>query len=79
MPQAAWSEKRERQYEHVKEACLERGRGEQECTRMAAATVNATRSRKGELLHPKCPHAKRFHELVNMSPCLLYTSPSPRD
>ncbi len=28
MPQKAWSEKRERQYEHIKEGLLERGEGE---------------------------------------------------
>jgi len=28
MPQRAWSDKRERQYEHIKEGLLERGTGE---------------------------------------------------
>src|SRR5207245_5403817 len=39
MPREAWSDKRERQYEHVKESELERGRGEDAAERIAAATV----------------------------------------
>ncbi len=48
MPQEAWSEKRERQYEHIKESELERGRSEERAKEIAAATVNKTRARKGE-------------------------------
>ena len=43
MPQQAWSRKRERQYEHIKEA--EKGRGVPEPTakEIAARTVNKER------------------------------------
>lgn len=48
MPQRAWSDKRERQYEHIKEGL--RGRGEDEGTaeEIAARTVNKERARSGE-------------------------------
>lgn len=48
MPQKAWSKKRERQYEHVKEGLLERGESEDEAEEIAARTVNKERARKGE-------------------------------
>ncbi len=48
MPQAAWSEKRERQYEHVKEGLEERGRSEKVAKEIAARTVNKERARAGE-------------------------------
>jgi hypothetical protein len=48
MPQSAWSKKRERQYEHVKESELERGRSEDRAEEIAARTVNKTRKDKGE-------------------------------
>jgi hypothetical protein len=48
MPQKAWTEKRERQYEHIKENEKERGRSENTAERIAAATVNKTRAEKGE-------------------------------
>ena len=48
MPQKAWSKKRERQYEHIKESLLERGEGEDEAEEIAARTVNKERARKGE-------------------------------
>ena len=48
MPQKAWSAKRERQYEHIKESEEERGRPEGTAERIAAATVNKTRAEKGE-------------------------------
>ncbi len=48
MPQEAWTAKRERQYEHVKEDELERGRPARVAKRIAAATVNRTRAAKGE-------------------------------
>jgi len=47
MPKA-WSDKRERQYEHVKESEKERGRSEKTAERIAGATVNKTRREKGE-------------------------------
>lgn len=48
MPQKAWSAKRERQYEHIKEGEKDRGRSEKTAERIAAATVNKTRTEKGE-------------------------------
>ncbi len=48
MPQQAWSEKRERQYEHVKEGLLEHGRSEGIAEEIAARTVNKERARTGE-------------------------------
>ncbi|HEV8671770.1 MAG TPA: hypothetical protein VGS01_13660 [Candidatus Limnocylindria bacterium] len=53
MPQKVWSEKRERQYEHIKENEQERGRSEGTAERIAAATVNRTRTAKGETKDPK--------------------------
>ncbi|TME93284.1 MAG: plasmid stabilization protein [Chloroflexi bacterium] len=55
MPRQAWSPKRERQYEHVKESEKERGRSEETAERIAAATVNQTRTAKGETKEPKSP------------------------
>src|SRR5438477_2012799 len=48
MPQEAWSQKRERQYEHIKEGLLERGRSEDTAEEIAARTVNKERARSGE-------------------------------
>ena len=48
MPQTAWSEKRERQYEHIKEGLEERGRSEKEAKSIAARTTNKERARAGE-------------------------------
>ncbi len=48
MPQRAWSDKRERQYEHIKEGLLERGAGEDTAEEIAARTVNKERARQGE-------------------------------
>lgn len=48
MPPAAWSGKRERQYEHVKEGLEERGRSEKAAKEIAARTVNKERARSGE-------------------------------
>jgi len=48
VPQRAWSEKRERQYEHVKEGLLERGEDEDTAEEIAARTVNKERARSGE-------------------------------
>jgi hypothetical protein len=47
MPKA-WSEKRERQYEHIKEGLEERGRSEDTAEEIAARTVNKERARAGE-------------------------------
>ena len=48
MPANAWSEKRERQYKHVKESLRERGKGEKLAEEIAARTVNKERARHGE-------------------------------
>ena len=48
MPQQAWSDKRERQYEHIKDSARGRGRSEDTAERIAAATVNKERARAGE-------------------------------
>jgi hypothetical protein len=48
MPQQAWSAKRERQYEHVKEGLKKRGRSESKAEEIAARTVNKERARAGE-------------------------------
>ncbi len=48
MPQRAWNAKRERQYEHIKEGLLERGRDEDNAEEIAARTVNKERARSGE-------------------------------
>jgi hypothetical protein len=47
MPKS-WSNKRERQYEHIKRSARRRGRSAGTAKRIAAATVNKTRRRKGE-------------------------------
>ena len=48
MPQQAWSAKRERQYAHIKEGLVERGRNEDTAEEIAARTVNKERARSGE-------------------------------
>ena len=48
MTQQAWSDKRDRQYEHIKEGLLERGEGEETAEEIAARTVNKERARAGE-------------------------------
>jgi hypothetical protein len=48
MPQDAWSDKRERQYEHIKEGLEDRGRSEDSAEEIAARTVNKERARAGE-------------------------------
>jgi plasmid stabilization system protein ParE len=48
MPQSAWSKKRERQYQHIKEGLEERGDSESEAEEIAARTVNKERARAGE-------------------------------
>ena len=48
MPQRAWSSKRERQYEHIKDGLLDRGEDEDTAEEIAARTVNKERARSGE-------------------------------
>jgi plasmid stabilization system protein ParE len=48
MPPQAWSQKRERQYEHIKEGLEEQGRSEEIAEEIAARTVNKNRAQAGE-------------------------------
>jgi len=48
MPQQAWSDKRERQYEHIKEGLKKEGRPNDLAEEIAARTVNKERARHGE-------------------------------
>jgi hypothetical protein len=48
MPPRAWSRKRERQYEHIKEGLEDRGRSNDVAEEIAARTVNKERARAGE-------------------------------
>ena len=48
MPQKASSDKRERQYEHIKDGLLDRGENEDTAEEIAARTVNKERARAGE-------------------------------
>ena len=48
MPERSWSEKRERQYEHIKEGLLDRGDTVDTAEEIAARTVNKERARAGE-------------------------------
>lgn len=48
MPQQAWSKKRERQYDHIKEGLEDRGTSEGKAEEIAARTVNKERARSGE-------------------------------
>jgi hypothetical protein len=48
MPRQAWSGKRERQYEHIKDGLLERGEKKDTAEQIAARTVNKERARSGE-------------------------------
>jgi hypothetical protein len=52
MPPKAWSNKRERQHEHIKESLKERGRDEETAEEIAARTVNKERAQHGEAKHP---------------------------
>ena len=47
MPQA-WSNKRERQYEHIKDSEKKQGRSTKRAKEIAARTVNKERAQKGE-------------------------------
>ena len=49
----AWSAKRERQYQHIKESALERGKSEEKAKEIAARTVNKERREQGETLSGK--------------------------
>jgi hypothetical protein len=48
MLQSAWSSKRERQYEHIKDSEQKQGRPTKRAKQIAAATVNKERAETGE-------------------------------
>ncbi len=48
MPQRAWTNKRERQYEHIKDSAKKRGTSTRRAKEIAARTVNKERAQKGE-------------------------------
>jgi len=58
MPPAAWSAKRERQYQHIKSSAKERGESTERAEEIAARTVNKERAQHGEsrTANPKTLH-----------------------
>lgn len=48
MPANAWSKKREKQYEHIRDSLTERGEPKEKAKEIAARTVNKTRAQTGE-------------------------------
>ncbi|HLM97395.1 MAG TPA: hypothetical protein VK283_13845 [Acidimicrobiales bacterium] len=52
MPQGAWSVKRERQYDHIKEGLIDRGDSEDLAEEIAARTVNKECARSGKAQQP---------------------------
>jgi len=48
MPRNAWSPKREREYDHIKQGLLARGKDEKLAEEIAARTVNKDRAQHGE-------------------------------
>ena len=48
MPERAWSNKRERQYKHIKQGEKKRGASTKRAKEFAARTVNKERARSGE-------------------------------
>jgi hypothetical protein len=48
VPQEAWSNKRERQYEHIKKSAKKQGASRKRAKEIAARTVNKERARSGE-------------------------------
>ena len=59
MPQKAWSEKRERQYEHIKDSERKRGKSAERAKEIAARTVNKQRSDSGETKKSKSSASKK--------------------
>jgi plasmid stabilization system protein ParE len=53
MPRKAWSDKRERQYEHIKDSYEDRGVDADKAEELAARTVNKERSEAGETKQPQ--------------------------
>lgn len=48
-----WTDKDARQYEHIKESALERGRDEDQAEEIAARTVNKQRREEGRTLNQR--------------------------
>ncbi len=48
MPQKSWSNKRERQYEHIKDSAKKSGKSTGRAKEIAARTVNKQRAQSGE-------------------------------
>ena len=48
MPKKSWSAERERQYAHIKDSLLKRGKVEEVAAEIAARTVNQERAQHGE-------------------------------
>ncbi|NDP40145.1 MAG: plasmid stabilization protein [Rhodoferax sp.] len=48
MPKNSWSAKRKRQYTHIKDSLIERGKDEPVAEEIAARTVNKERAQHGE-------------------------------
>jgi plasmid stabilization system protein ParE len=48
MPRQEWTDKQERQYEHIKDSAKERGASTKRAKEIAARTVNKERARKGQ-------------------------------
>ncbi|GAA5064558.1 plasmid stabilization protein [Nocardia callitridis] len=48
MPQQQWSDKREREYEHIRSSERERGASQRRAKEIAARTVNKNRAQSGE-------------------------------
>ena len=48
MPQQGWTNKRERQYQHIKDGLRQRGEPEDKAEEIAAGGVNKERARHGE-------------------------------
>lgn len=48
MPENRWSDKRERQYQHIKDGLKSSGKSEKLAEEIAARTVNKERARQGE-------------------------------
>lgn len=48
MPRNQWTPQRERQYEHIKDSLLDRGKNNDDAEEIAARTVNKERAQHGE-------------------------------
>lgn len=53
MTPKAWTDKRERQYQHIKESELDQGRSKDRAEEIAARTVNKQRKEAGETKEQK--------------------------